>query len=915
MFAKSIRFVAMRPLGKTASKWFSASIVGIALLLGTAAHAAIPTSERQVLLNIYAYTDGIDWDPQYQSGWNNAAQGTECSWYGITCDASGSTVTDINLAGVGMYGMLPSLSALTNLQSFDITQTANSGIGAYNSLFGPMPSLTGLSHLQTFKANNTYFSGSIPSLTGLVDLTDFEVFNSGFSSLGGPIPPLSGLTNLVRFDVHGNGLMGSIPPLAGLYKLAYFRVDDNHLTGSIPVLNGLTALGHFDVGGNHLTGSIPDMSGLSALSYFDVSVNQLTGNVPALVGLSNLQHFRAASNLLDGAIGEWSDLPQLSEFNVENNRLTGGLPALVQAPNLQQFIAGPSRLTGSIPDISQLNNLTVFGVAGNLLTGSPPPPPASLVSAGANSTGGADLCPNLLTPASDPPTQIDTDWDAATGTTPWSRDCPPSQKESSYVIADSSLNPSLVGQSITFTAMIEGMNPTGTVTFTTQPDAPNNANEITTLCNSVPLVDFIATCTVDSFAGGSSNTVVASYSGDVNNEPSDNGIGAIFGNVYISTIDQLVDVAVGLAVTANPAQLNQPADLTATLTGGNEADTVTFYDGQKALCANVAEHTVHGQQIAHCVTAFTTSGVHMLTASENAFGGGINVPVVENIVAPTLFDADQFALTGSWYNPPTSGQGLEIEVYPDLSGAGTGFLFGGWFTNDAAGNPQWYTLQGNLSSSHGSTYPLAIGETTGGNFNAPPITRAVADGTATLTFYDCTHAALTYQFNDGRSGTIPYVRLTPASACSSVVPVASSATLPANYSDVMHSGAWYDPATSGQGLMIDIAPSINTFFAAWYTYAPQSKGLTGAAAQRWFTLQDNAYTPGNLNLTGVPIIATSGGVFNQPSNVTVTQVGTANIAFTSCTTMTLAYSFTQGEFSGLSGTIHEKAIVPLAGCQ
>ncbi|MDE2257298.1 MAG: hypothetical protein KGK05_06000, partial [Xanthomonadaceae bacterium] len=87
------------------------------------------------------------------------------------------------------------------------------------------------------------------------------------------------------------------------------------------------------------------------------------------------------------------------------------------------------------------------------------------------------------------------------------------------------------------------------------------------------------------------------------------------------------------------------------------------------------------------------------------------------------------------------------------------------------------------------------------------------------------------------------------------------------------------------------------------------------AAQRWFTLQDNTYTPGNLNLTGVPIIATNGGVFDQPSNVTVSEVGTANIAFTSCTTMTLTYTFTQGEFSGLSGTIHEKAIVPLAGCQ
>jgi hypothetical protein len=69
-----------------------------------------------------------------------------------------------------------------------------------------------------------------------------------------------------------------------------------------------------------------------------------------------------------------------------------------------------------------------------------------------------------------------------------------------------------------------------------------------------------------------------------------------------------------------------------------------------------------------------------------------------------------------------------------------------------------------------------------------------------------------------------------------------------------------------------------------------------------------------LHLKDVPIIATSGGIFDQPSNVSVEQVGTAQIDFTSCTTMTLSYAFTQGEFAGLSGTIDEKTIVPLAGC-
>jgi hypothetical protein len=586
---------------------------------------------------------------------------------------------------------------------------------------------------------------------------------------------------------------------------------------------------------------------------------------------------------------------------------------LVQALNLQRFIAGPSRITGNIPDISQLTNLVVFGVAGNQLTGSPPSPPASLVNARVNATGGAALCPNLLTPASDPPTQIDTDWNTATGTTPWSQKCAPDPKWPSFVSADSSRNPSVFGQAVTFTVLVSGMNPTGTVTFTSQPDAPNNAGQTTTLCDAVPLDDQIATCTVDDFDGGTSNVIVTSYSGDANNAPSNNAIGTIFGNVYISTIDQMVFRSLAENATANPVQTGQPVDLMASISGGKAGDTATFYDGRIALCSKVPIAIEQDRQIARCTTQFSALGPHPLSVQYDSSFGGISDPLIMNVTAPAAFDADQFALTGSWYDPPTSGQGLELEIYPDLNGPGSAQLFGGWFTNDGAGNLQWYTLQGSLAAGHGNVYPLNIGLSTGGNFDAPPITQAVADGTATLTFYDCGHAALAYQFSDGRSGTIPYLRLTPATACSATVP-AGNVTLPANYTDVQHSGAWYEPATSGQGLMIDIVPSIDTFFAAWYTYAPQTAGLTGTVAQRWFTLQDSIYTPGDLHLKDVPIIATSGGIFDQPSNVSVEQVGTAQIDFTSCTTMTLSYAFTQGEFAGLSGTINERAIVPLAGC-
>ncbi|MBS0569710.1 MAG: hypothetical protein JSS28_03820, partial [Proteobacteria bacterium] len=94
MYAKTTsrfgRATWLKVLGISAIRSLLASI-GLLCSGMAAVHAAIPASERQVLLNLYAYTDGIDWDPQYQGGWNGPA-GTECTWYGITCDAQGATV-------------------------------------------------------------------------------------------------------------------------------------------------------------------------------------------------------------------------------------------------------------------------------------------------------------------------------------------------------------------------------------------------------------------------------------------------------------------------------------------------------------------------------------------------------------------------------------------------------------------------------------------------------------------------------------------------------------------------------------------------------------------------------------------------------------------------------------------------------
>ncbi len=281
-------------------------LVGLLVLVAGVASAAIPQSERDVLIGLYNSTNGDSWTTK--SNWKSAgifsAAGTECSWYGITC--TGDAVTAFNLPANNLTGSIPSLTGLTNLQFFAVPN---------NQLTGSIPSLTGLANLQEFEVEFNQLTGSIPALTGLTSLRSFVV---QYNQLTGSIPSLSGLTNLLFFYVGKNQLTGSIPALTGLTNLQTFYVENNQLTGSIPALTGLANLWAFDVDNNQLTGHIPALTGLTSLAIFAAVNNQLTGAIPALTGLTNLWFLRVHYNYLTGPM---PDPPSPSALFAGNSQL------------------------------------------------------------------------------------------------------------------------------------------------------------------------------------------------------------------------------------------------------------------------------------------------------------------------------------------------------------------------------------------------------------------------------------------------------------------------------------------------------------------------------------------------------------------------------------------------------------------
>ena len=249
----------------------------------------------------------------------------------------------------------------------------------------------------------------------------------------------------------------------------------------------------------------------------------------------------------------------------------------------------------------------------------------------------------------------------------------------------------------------------------------------------------------------------------------------------------------------------------------------------------------------------------------------------------------------------------------NLIAAGTGLLQGAWFTFDQApaggtDHQRWYTFSGNARSG-AANVAVTIYQNTGGNFDAPPVTNAVAVGTGTMSFDSCTGGSLDYAFTDGsgRNGSIPMTRITPNVTCGVAAAQAANA-------DFGLSGNWFDPATSGQGFVFEVNPLAPVVFFAWYTYASAGQAA-GAAGQRWFTGQ-GTFMPGT-HTAPLTLYETTGGVFDTPTPMaqTTVAVGTATVTFASCTSAQLQFNFTSGANAGHAGMIALSRVgsVP-AGC-
>ena len=344
--------------------------------------SAIGDGERTALIDLYNTTGGAAWTDR--TNWRNAedtdfnAPGTECTWFGVTCNVAGLNVVRLGLLNNNLVGTLPpSLGSLSRLRDLYL---------AYNQLSGEIPeSLGDLSMLQSIYLYMNQLTGPIPATLG--DLGNLDDLDLGVNPLTGSFPPeLGNLSNLRSLNLSGTQISGDISPeIQKLTKLEWLNLSFMPLlTGSIPAwLGNLSNLWYLAL--QNYSGSIPaELGNLSNLEFLNLSGSELTGTIPAsLGGLSKLTFLGlSCQGLTDPIPTELGNLSQLQKLRLGSLQFSGPIPAWIgNLANLQDLWVMKSGFSGPIPDwIGDLSNLQYLRLGSNQLTGTIPSELASLTN-------------------------------------------------------------------------------------------------------------------------------------------------------------------------------------------------------------------------------------------------------------------------------------------------------------------------------------------------------------------------------------------------------------------------------------------------------------------------------------------------------------------------------------------------------
>ncbi len=218
---------------------------------------------------------------------------------------------------------------------------------------------------------------------------------------------------------------------------------------------------------------------------------------------------------------------------------------------------------------------------------------------------------------------------------------------STGVVVNSTVDPSVTGQMVTYSATVAALapaagTPTGTVTFM-------DGASIIGGCSSQTLSAGVTSCTV-AYAGVGTHAIAAVYGGDLNFSTSTS-------SVLLQTVDQGATATV-IASSANPSMSGQGLTYTATVTtvapaSGTLTGSVTFLEDATVVSGCAAQPLVGG--VASCSVTFPDAGTFAMSA---VYSGDANF---DGSTSPTL--AQTVAQGSTTTTMTSSSNGIVVAGY------------------------------------------------------------------------------------------------------------------------------------------------------------------------------------------------------------------------------------------------------------
>ncbi|MEP7096628.1 MAG: Ig-like domain repeat protein [Dokdonella sp.] len=202
----------------------------------------------------------------------------------------------------------------------------------------------------------------------------------------------------------------------------------------------------------------------------------------------------------------------------------------------------------------------------------------------------------------------------------------------------SSANPSAFGQSVTFTATVNGQSPTGTVAF-------KDGGATIAGCSATVVSVAVAQCATATLSRAT-HAITAVYSGDGNNGTST--------STPLSQIVNIASTTTTLGAAPNPSTYFQSVTFTATITGMSVSGTVAFKDNGNVIAGCAANNVIAGT--AQCSRNDLAGGTHPITAE---YSGDTNhMASVSSPLSQVVNAVSTTTTLGSSGSPSSYGQNL-----------------------------------------------------------------------------------------------------------------------------------------------------------------------------------------------------------------------------------------------------------------